>query len=63
APSNANQDLIELPKGPMTRARTKQLQEALTALLLRIWDDNNVQDVQPNVEIHDKVQPNVEVYS
>ncbi|KAH1097474.1 hypothetical protein J1N35_014395, partial [Gossypium stocksii] len=33
APSSANQDLIKLPKGPMTRACTKQLQEALTALL------------------------------
>ena len=45
ASSNANQELIELPKGPMTRARTKQIQDALSALVLRIWDDNKVHDV------------------
>ncbi|KAG8490723.1 hypothetical protein CXB51_013780 [Gossypium anomalum] len=42
---NANQDLIELPKGPMTRARTKRIQDALSALVMRIWDGNKVYDV------------------
>ncbi|KAH1107801.1 hypothetical protein J1N35_011569, partial [Gossypium stocksii] len=36
ASSNAILDSIELPKGPMTRARTKQIQDDLSALVLRI---------------------------
>ncbi|KAH1129664.1 hypothetical protein J1N35_001042 [Gossypium stocksii] len=29
----------------MTRARTKQLQDALSALVLRIWDVNKVHNI------------------
>ncbi|KAK5794080.1 hypothetical protein PVK06_035277 [Gossypium arboreum] len=42
---NANHESIKLPKGPMTRARTKKIQDALSALVLRIWDDNKVHDI------------------
>ncbi|XP_052880486.1 uncharacterized protein LOC128286808 [Gossypium arboreum] len=42
---NAKEDQIELPKGPMTRARTKQIQDAITALVMRIWEDSKVLDV------------------
>ncbi|KAH1130585.1 hypothetical protein J1N35_001963 [Gossypium stocksii] len=56
APSNANQDLIELPKGPMTRARTKQLQEALTVLLVCIGDDTKSFDVGEAVDNSLKAQ-------
>ncbi|KAH1107681.1 hypothetical protein J1N35_011449, partial [Gossypium stocksii] len=52
----ANQDLIELPKGPMTQARTKQLQEALTALLVRIWDDTKSFDIGEAVDNSLKAQ-------
>ncbi|KAK5812155.1 hypothetical protein PVK06_027569 [Gossypium arboreum] len=45
ASSNANHESIELPKCPMTRARTKQIQDALSVLMLRIWDDNKVNDI------------------
>ncbi|PPR97518.1 hypothetical protein GOBAR_AA23149 [Gossypium barbadense] len=38
-------DLIELPKGPMTQARTKQFQDALSALVKRIWEENKALDV------------------
>ncbi|XP_016675348.1 uncharacterized protein [Gossypium hirsutum] len=56
APSSANQDPIELPKGSMTRARTKRLQEALTALLTRIWDETKPLDVGEAMDISLKTQ-------
>ncbi|KAH1107804.1 hypothetical protein J1N35_011572 [Gossypium stocksii] len=56
APPNANQDLIELPKGPITRARTKQLQKDLTALLVRIWDDTKSFDIGEAVDNSLKAQ-------
>ncbi|XP_040944210.1 uncharacterized protein [Gossypium hirsutum] len=36
---------IELPKGPMTRARTKQLQDAISAFVMRIWEDNQLYNI------------------
>ncbi|KAK5839650.1 hypothetical protein PVK06_008472 [Gossypium arboreum] len=43
--SNTNQELIELPKGPMTQAQTKQFQDALSALVMRILEENKALDV------------------
>ncbi|MBA0822079.1 hypothetical protein Goarm_018895 [Gossypium armourianum] len=35
---------IELPKGPMTRARAKLFQEAVSALLIKFWSENQLKD-------------------
>ncbi|KAK5839767.1 hypothetical protein PVK06_008604 [Gossypium arboreum] len=34
---------IELPKGPITRAQAKRLQEAVSALFAQLWNDNELQ--------------------
>ncbi|XP_016709271.1 uncharacterized protein [Gossypium hirsutum] len=34
---------IEMPKGPITRARAKRLQEAVSALFAQLWNDNELQ--------------------
>ncbi|KAK5811775.1 hypothetical protein PVK06_027144 [Gossypium arboreum] len=40
--TSSKPDPIELPKGPITRARAKHLQEAISTLFAQLWNDNEL---------------------
>ena len=42
APSSPRLDSLELPKGPMTRARSKRFHEVVSALLFKFWKENQL---------------------
>ncbi|KAA3466139.1 Transposon Ty3-I Gag-Pol polyprotein [Gossypium australe] len=43
--TTSNSDPLELPKGPMTQARAKRLQEVVFALVTQLWSNSQVDDV------------------
>ena len=42
APSSPRLDSLELPKGPMNRARSKRFHEVVSALLFKFWKENQL---------------------
>ncbi|KAH1063956.1 hypothetical protein J1N35_028943, partial [Gossypium stocksii] len=54
--SSSNSDLIKLPKGPMTRARAKRLQEAISILFAQLWNENKFH-VKEEVWVNPSVNP------
>ncbi|KAA3477780.1 putative sarcosine oxidase [Gossypium australe] len=40
--TNSSKHPIELPKGQMTRARARQFQEAVSALITQFWEENKL---------------------
>ncbi|KAK5771793.1 hypothetical protein PVK06_048037 [Gossypium arboreum] len=40
--SSTSQESLELPKEPMTRARARQFQEVVSALITQFWEENKL---------------------